>query len=165
MAWQENRSSSGVLPTLAGRRQQRRPPRDGRGGIRAPVRGWVEPLLSRLRHPLEPCLLPIDEAARLAAAVRLAVAAHPLQVDGVAHAVHTCRADRVAQLHRQLVHPKPPAAELQHLRHEGQRLQLTSGIEGGQDVRLAAHLDDLADAQVDVLACGYFLGLHCITPV
>ena len=116
-------------------------------------------------HPHEPRFLPIDEAARLAATVPLAVAAHPLQVDGVAHAVHACRADRVAQLQRQLVHPEPPATELQHLRHEGQRLQLTSGINGGQDLGLAAHLDDLADAQVEVLACGFFLGLHCITPV
>ena len=48
----------------------------------------------------------------------------------------------------QLVHPDPPAAPGQHLGHERQPVELTALVERGQDLGLAAHLDDLADAQV-----------------
>ena len=89
--------------------------------------------------------------------MRLPVTAGPFQVHGVAHAVHAGPGDRVAQLERQLRHPEPPAAELQHLGHERERLQLAPLVERRQDLGLAAHLDDLADAQVEQLVRGDLL--------
>ena len=153
VAWHENRSSSGrSAPRPCGS-----PPAASRAGAAARARGRSGRAARRpvRGHPLEPRLLPVEEAAGLAAAVRLAVAAQPLQVHGVAHAVHAGRADGVAQLHGQLVHPEPPAAELQHLGHERERLQLAPPVEGGQDLGLAANLDDLADAETEHLLTGH----------
>jgi hypothetical protein len=69
-----------------------------------------------------------------------------LQVDGIVYSVHPGPVDRVAQLDGAPVHPEPPATELQHLRHERQRLQLAIAVQRGEDLLLAAHLDELTDA-------------------
>ena len=47
----------------------------------------------------------------------------------------------------------------------GSAVQLAVLVERRQDLSLAAHLDDLADAQVERLSHGHLLGLHCYTPV
>jgi hypothetical protein len=44
------------------------------------------------------------------------------------------------------------AAELQHLGHEGERLEFCPLVERCQDLGLTAHLDDLANTQVKHVA-------------
>jgi hypothetical protein len=84
--------------------------------------------------------------------VGLAVAAGALQVHGPLHAVHAGVADGVARLDGAPVDPHPPAGELQHLGHERQPLEPALLVEGGEDLLLAADLDQLADAQAEPFA-------------
>jgi hypothetical protein len=86
--------------------------------------------------------------------VGAAVAAHALQVHGPLHAVHAAVLDLVAGLEGPLVDPQPLAGELQHLRHERQRIQPAPLVEGGQDLARRAHLDELADPQLEILGLG-----------
>ena len=111
------------------------------------------------------CCSPIDAAARLTASVRLAVTAGHLQVHGISDAVHTCRFDGVAELQGELLDPEPLPTPSEHLGHERKAVQLAVLVERRQYLSLAAHLDDLADAQVERLSHGHLLGLHCYTPV
>ena len=99
--------------------------------------------------PLQPGLLPVDEAAGLTPSMGLTVAAHALEVDGMPHPVHAGPVDGVAQLQGELPDPEPMAAELQHLGHERQVLQLAVLVQRREDLRLAPHLDQFADAQVE----------------
>src|SRR6266511_3372909 len=130
VAWQENRSSPWALPLRAAS--------------------------ARVATVAAACAGPAGAAAGAArsAAARLAVAAHPLEVDRVAHAVHPAPVDRVAQLAGQLVDPEPPSAELPHLGHERQRLELAAVVEGREDLGLAPHLDQLTDTQVEDVSGG-----------
>ena len=59
----------------------------------------------------------------------------------VLHLVHTGTGEKIAQLVRHLVHSKPLAAELEHLRHKRQVLQLAPLVKGGHDFLGAADLD------------------------
>ena len=179
-----------VLPGVPGRDPLRRRPQQlGRltgvpplaegGGVTGPARGSRErrqrAAWRRTRHsvqcrfpgrdPLQPRLLPIDAAARLTASVRLAVTAGHLQVHGISDAVHTCRFDGVAKLQGELLDPEPLPTPSEHLGHERKAVQLAVLVERRQYLSLAAHLDDLADAQVERLSHGHLLGLHCYTPV
>jgi hypothetical protein len=76
----------------------------------------------------------------------LTVAPEVLEVDRVLHAVHPGPVDGVAQLGGSPVHPESPTGELEHLGHERQRLQLAIAVQRGEDLFLAAYLDEFADA-------------------
>ena len=99
--------------------------------------------------PLQPGLLPVDEAAGLTPSMGLAIAAHALEVDGMLHPIHAGPIDGVAQLQGELPDPEPLAAELQHLGHERQFLQFAVLVQRRKDLGFAPHLDQLADAQVE----------------
>ena len=93
----------------------------------------------------------------------LAVAAHALEVDGMPHPVHAGPVDGVAQLQGELPDPEPLAAELQHLGHERQVLQLAVLVQRREDLRLAPHLDQLADAQVEDVGFGGWSRQHAVS--
>ena len=120
VAWHAYRSSPGRRGPRAGASPPSAWPACSRGaGARAGSAGS-----SSGRDPLEPRLLPVDEAAGLAAAVRLAVAAHPSRCTALRMRYMPVEPIVSHSFSGQLVHPEPPAAELQHLGHERERLQL-----------------------------------------
>jgi hypothetical protein len=73
-------------------------------------------------------------------------------VHRILHAAHPAPGDRVAQLAGPLGDGVTLPAELQHLGHERQRIEFTAFVERGQDLGVAAHLDNLADAQAEPAA-------------
>ena len=87
----------------------------------------------------------------------LPVAPRPVEVHGPLHAVHPAVVDLVAALERPLLHPEPLAGELEHLRHERQRLQPAPLVERRQDLLRASHLDEVAGTQVEALRVGLHL--------
>src|SRR4029453_4479984 len=105
-------------------------------------------LVAVVAGPLEPALLPEDQAAGLAAPVGAAVAADTLQVHGPLHAVHAAVLDLVAGLEGPLGDPQPLAGELQHLGHERQRVQPAPLVESGQDLAWGPELDQVAALEV-----------------
>ena len=94
----------------------------------------------------------------------LTVAAHALEMDGMLHAVHASPVDGVAQLQGELPDPELLAAELQHLGHERQVLQLAVLVQRRKDLKLAPHLDQLADAQVEDSGFGGWSRQHAVAP-
>src|SRR5262245_57351953 len=75
---------------------------------------------------LEPLVFPEHQAPSLASSVSLAVAADAVQMHGAAD--HPSPADavgRIARLVRTLEDLQPRATELEHLRHERQRIELS----------------------------------------
>jgi hypothetical protein len=66
------------------------------------------------------------------------------QVHGIGHAPHPGPALGVTQLVRHRADAELLPAEAHHLGHERQFFQHSVGIERGEDLVLAAHLDQLA---------------------
>jgi hypothetical protein len=113
-------------------------------GAREPVQ---DPERRRLR-PLEPGLLPEDQAGGLTATVIGAVAAQALEMHGVAQAAGAeASGDRVAGLVGAAVDAELEPAEAPHLGHVGQPIELAPRVEGREDLGLAAHAHDLARAE------------------
>ena len=100
-----------------------------------------------LVHPLQPGVLPVEQAARLTTPVGGPVAAQVFEVDCVLHLPELPPFDGVAGLVRARAHPEALPAVVEHLGHEGQRVELSIGVERGEDLLLTPNLDDVADTQ------------------
>ena len=114
------------------------------------MRGSIEGTGTSAARPIdsfEPRFLPVQQAACLASPMRRAVTSCRPQVDGAFHAPHAGGRDRVAEFVSNLLDGHLATAELQHLRHERQRVQFTVLVERGEDLRLRADLNDVADPQ------------------
>ena len=75
----------------------------------------------------------------------LTVATKTFEVNGVLHPAERGPVDRVARLVGAPVDAKAPAAEPQHLRHEGQRVERAALVERAEDLLRRADLDHVAD--------------------
>src|SRR4029077_20353343 len=91
--------------------------------------------------------LPEDQASRLAATMVPAVAADTGQVHRVGQPPQTGPGRRVTRLEGDLVDHETLPAELEHLRHERQGVQLTALVESGKDLLRRLHLDHVTDRQ------------------
>jgi len=76
--------------------------------------------------------------------VGIAVATDALEMDGIPHTSRSALHDRVARFFGAAVHAEGPAAELEHLRHEGQAIEPAVAIQSPEDFLTAPNLDDVA---------------------
>ena len=95
----------------------------------------------------EPRLVPVDEAARLTAAVGCPIAAQ-LEMDRVLEATAASPIDGVACLVGALEYLEALAAIGEHLRHEGQLVQPAVAVERRQNFLFAANFDPVARLQL-----------------
>src|SRR5579862_4838563 len=105
-------------------------------------------------RPLEPGLVPKDQAARLASTVRRSIAAQPFEVHRVFHPANAPGCDVVAGFVRALENAESPPAVLHHLGHEGQTVQAAATVKGGENFALAANFDPVAGFQIQRLGQG-----------
>ncbi len=96
----------------------------------------------------QPCFLPEEKAAPLAAAVGRAVAAEPFEKHGVLHAPHAETFD--ASSLGATKYAEGLAAKGDHFRHERHPFQLRVGVEGGKNLARTANGDRLASPELHV---------------
>jgi hypothetical protein len=76
--------------------------------------------------------------------VGITVATDALKMDGIAHTSRSALHDRVAGFFGAAVNAEAPAAELEHLRHEGQPIKPAVAVQSPEDFLAAPNLDDVA---------------------
>jgi hypothetical protein len=97
--------------------------------------------------PLEPNLLPEEQASNLTAPIRLAIASE-LQMDRVRKPPTAYRVNGITGLVGALVNSKSPSAKFKHLRHKRKTLKATPFVEGPQDLIPASNFHPVSRPQL-----------------
>jgi hypothetical protein len=96
--------------------------------------------------PLEPNLLPEEQASSLTAPIRLAIASE-LQMDRVRKPPTAYRVNGITGLVCAFVNSKSLSAKFKHLRHKRKTLQATPFVEGPQDLIPASNFHPVSRPQ------------------
>jgi hypothetical protein len=105
-----------------------------------------------LCNALQPCFLPKKQASCLAAPVPLTIAAEPLEVNRVCHAPALIVLDGIASLMGGPENAESSSTILEHLRHEGERVEVTAIVQCGEDLINTPHLHPFPCSQSQHLA-------------